>query len=328
MIALQQLIKQMQFIMSIDHTNLANLDLNLLVALDALLSERSVTKAAARIGIGQSAMSHALSRLRLLFSDEILTRSSEGMRPTPKALSLAQPLRDVLAQVQSIIAPPKPFDPATADVCYALGIPDSTEMLLMPRLVAHLQAVAPGVKLLLHTIDRHRILDDLDSGRVDLGIGVFEEGRTHHKRRILNKETYRVVFNAARLGLEPPISLDDYLRFPHVLTSLVETAHGVVDDALAEIGRKRSIAFTSPRFTVMPYVVRDAPVIATMHSRLARFFGETMGLAVSPPPIAIPEVSISMIWHSSNDQVPAQRWLRETIVALRRESRLNHEPGI
>ncbi|MBJ6949767.1 hypothetical protein JG666_21135, partial [Vibrio cholerae] len=92
-------------------------------------------------------------------------------------------------------APPDAFDPATADITFTLGIPGSTEVLLMPTLIAHLQAVAPGVKLLLHTVDRHRILDDLDTGRVDLGIGVFEQGQTHHKRRILNKESYLCIFN-------------------------------------------------------------------------------------------------------------------------------------
>ncbi|GJD97215.1 LysR family transcriptional regulator [Methylobacterium iners] len=303
--------------MRIDHVHLGKLDLNLLVALDALLTERSVTRAAARIGLSQSAMSHALARLRATFSDELLTRAPDGMRPTPRALALIEPMQSALSQIQAITAPPAAFDPATADVTFSLGIPDSTEILLMPRLVAHLRTVAPGVKLLLHTVDRHRILDDLDSGRVDLGIGVFEQGQTHHKRRILNKETYLCVFNAELVGVKPPISLDDYVRLPHVLTSLVESAHGVVDEALAKIGRTRVIALTSPRFTIMPFVVRQAPVIATMHSRLARFFGEAMDLTVSPAPIALPDVSISMIWHASNDEVPGQRWLRDTIVKLR-----------
>ena len=312
--------------MAIDHANLARLDLNLLVALDALLSERSVTRAAERIGIGQSAMSHARARLRATFSDEILTRGPDGMRPTPRALALVEPVRAALLRIEAIVAPPAAFDPKTAETTFTLGIPDSTEVLLMPQLVAHLQAVAPGVKLLLHTVDRNRILDDLDKGRVDLGIGVFEHGQTHHKRRILNKESYLCVFNADLVGITPPISLDDYVRLPHVLTSLVETAHGVVDDALAKIGRKRVIAMTSPRFTVMPFVVRQAPVIATMHARLARFFGESMGLAVSPAPIELQDVAISMIWHASNDAVPGQKWLRDTIVALRKADSLGGPP--
>ena len=304
--------------MHIDHVHLAKLDLNLLVALDALLSERSVTRAALVVGISQSAMSHALSRLRTTFADELLTRVPNGMRPTPRALALLAPMRAALAQIQELTAAQATFDPATADVTFSLGIPDSTEVLLMPQLVARLQSVAPSVKLLLHTTDRHRILEDLDSGRVDLGIGVFDQGQTHHKRRILNKESYLCVFNAELVGVTPPISLDDYVRLPHLLTSLVESAHGVVDEALAKVGRTRTIALTSPRFNAMPFVVRQAPVIATMHSRLARFFGESMGLAVSPAPVDLPDVSISMIWHSSNDAVPGQRWLRDTILALRR----------
>lgn len=304
--------------MRIDHVHLAKLDLNLLVALDALLSERSVTRAALAVGVSQSAMSHTLSRLRTTFADELLTRAPDGMRPTPRALALLAPMRAALAQIQDLTSAPATFDPATADVTFSLGIPDSTEVLLMPQLVARLQSVAPGVKLLLHTTNRQRILEDLDSGRVDLGIGVFEEGQTHHKRRILNKESYLCVFNAELVGVTPPISLEDYVRLPHLLTSLVESAHGVVDEALAKLGLTRTIALTSPRFNAMPFVVRQAPVVATMHSRLARFFGESMGLAVSPAPIELPDVSISMIWHSSNDSALGQRWLRETILELRR----------
>lgn len=303
--------------MSIDKNNLHGIDLNLLVSLDALLTERSVTRAAARIGIGQSAMSHALARLRARFSDEILTRGPDGMQPTPKAMRLAEPVRDALARIEAIMAPPPAFDPATADRLFTLGVPDSTEVMMMPALVAYLQQTAPGVRLLLRTVDRLRILQDLDAGRVDIGIGVFEEGETHHKRRKLNPENYLCIYNRALIDIEPPISLEDYVRIPHVLTSLVESAHGVVDVALAELGLKRVIALTSPRFTVMPFVVREAPVIATMHSRLALFFADSMGLAVSPPPIKLPDVAISMIWHASNDADPGLKWLRETILRLR-----------
>ena len=306
--------------MRIDHANLGKLDLNLLVALDALLEEASVTRAAARVGIGQSAMSHALGRLRKTFGDEILTRGPDGMRPTPRALALMEPVRAALNQIETIVAPLGAFDPATAERAFTLGTPDSTEALMMPALVAHLRTVAPGVRLLLRNVDRIRILDDLDRGRVDLGIGIFEHGQAHHKRRVLNKETYLCVFNPALVGVEPPISLEDYVRLPHVLTSLVESAHGVVDVALAELGLKRVIAYTSPRFSVMPFIVRQAPVIATMHSRLARFFADALGLAVSPAPVALPDVSISMLWHASNDADPGHRWLRETIRTLRQEA--------
>lgn len=294
------------------------MDLNLLVAFDALAREGSVTRAAARVGLGQSAMSHALGRLRAVFDDELFVRTPTGMKPTPRGAALVEPVRAALARIEAIVAPREAFDPTTAEREFSVGLPDSTEVLLVPRLVAYLRAVAPGVRLLIRNVDRIRILQDLDDGRVDLGIGLFEEGAAHHKRRLLHRDNYLCVFNPALVGVEPPISLEDYVRLPHVLTSLVESAHGVVDVALAKLGLSRTIALTSPRFTAVPFVVREAPVIATMHSRVARFFAGSMGLAVSPAPVELPDFAISMIWHASYDDDPANRWLRETILTLRR----------
>src|SRR5689334_9438196 len=122
--------------MAIDHAHLARLDLNLLVALDALLTERGVTRAAARLGLGQSAMSHNLARLRALFGDELLTRGPEGMRPTPRALALVEPVRTVLSQIQALVSRDEAFDPRTAERSFRLGLPDSTEVLLGPALLA------------------------------------------------------------------------------------------------------------------------------------------------------------------------------------------------
>src|SRR5215210_126556 len=139
--------------MAIDHVNLSRVDLNLLVALDALLAERSVTRAAARVGLGQSAMSHNLARLRTLFGDELLTRGPEGMRPTPRALALAEPVRAALSQIQGLLSRGEAFDPRTADRTFRLGLPDSTEVLLVPALLAHLCEAAPGIHLRLHNID-------------------------------------------------------------------------------------------------------------------------------------------------------------------------------
>lgn len=309
-------IKQNESIMTIDHVDLSRVDLNLLVALDALLSERSVTRAAARIGIGQSAMSSSLARLRTLFGDELLTRSPEGMRPTPRALALAEPVRTLLRQIQSLVRRDAEFDPRTVTRTFTIGLPDSAEVLIGPRLLAHLRAEAPGISLLLRSIDRIRILQELDADRVDLGIGFFSEGQTHHKQRLLYRDSYLCMFNADLVGLSPPISLDDYLRFPHVLTSLKETAHGVVDDALAKLGRSRTLAVTTPRFLAVPFLVRSAPVLTTMHARLATFFAGALGLTVSPTPVALEDVAVSMLWHASYDDDPAHRWLRRTLLTL------------
>jgi LysR family transcriptional activator of mexEF-oprN operon len=209
--------------MPIDHTNLASLDLNLLVALDALLSGRSVTRAAARVGLGQSAMSHNLGRLRTLFADELLTRAPAGMRPTPRALALIEPLRQALSDIQTLLTPNPAFDPATADRAFRIGLPDSMEVLLMPTFLAFLCATAPGIRLRFQAIaGPAQILQDLDADRVDLaiGIGPLPEGQTHHKRRKLLTATFLCMYNAEHVEVAAPISLEDFIRFPHVLTSV------------------------------------------------------------------------------------------------------------
>lgn len=305
--------------MTIDHIDLASVDLNLLVALDALLSERSVTRAAARTGIGQSAMSASLARLRRLFDDELLTRVPDGMRPTPRALALAEPVRAALRQIQTIVCRQDAFDPRSAERTFTISLPDSTEVLLGPRLLAHLRAEAPGIRLLLRSLDRERLLEELDADRVDLGIGLFTEGQAHHKRRLLYRDSYVCLFDEGQVGVRPPISLEDYVRFPHVLTSLRETAHGVVDDALAKLGLRRTLAVTTPRFLVVPFLVRSAPLIATMQARLATGFAGALGLTVSPVPVELEDVSMSMLWHASYDDDPAHRWLRATLVRLAAE---------
>jgi len=217
---------------SIDHANLSRLDLNLLVAFDALLTERSVTRAAARVGLGQSAMSHNLARLRILFGDELLTRGADGMRPTPRALELADPVRVTLSQIQAAVLQREAFDPSTADRAFRIGLADSIEVALIPGLMARLRGAAPDVALRLRSTNRLSILEELDSGRLDLGIGVFDHGQIHHKRRPLYTDNFLCLFSPKQLNLAPPISLADYLRLPHMLTSLSDDAHGAVDDVL------------------------------------------------------------------------------------------------
>ena len=306
--------------MGIDTVNLGRIDLNLLVHLDALLTERSVTRAAVRVGIGQSAMSHNLARLRDLFGDELLTRGPEGLRLTPRAATLVEPVRTTLARIQTIVSRDETFDPATAVRTFRLGLPDSMEVLIVPALLARLREVAPGIHLWLYSIGSTPLLDTLDADELDLAIGydVFPQGQAHHKRRRLFTESYLCMFNADRTGIAPPISLDDYVRLPHVLTSLRpgRSVRGVVDDALEKLGLRRSVVLTTPRFLAVPSLVARAPVVVTMHARLARMFAAELGLSLSPPPVELREVTVSLLWHASYDADPAHAWLRQLVVQL------------
>jgi len=308
--------------MSIDHANLSRLDLNLLVAFDALLTERNVTRAAARVGLGQSAMSHNLARLRTLFGDELLTRGGDGMRPTPRAMALAEPVRMTLAQIQSAVLQRGVFEPATADRVFRIGLADSIEVAVIPALMERLQTSAPGVSLRLRSTNRMSIMEELDTGALDLGIGVFDHGQTHHKRRHLYDDSFLCLFSTEQLNLTPPLSLQDYLRWPHVLTSLADDARGAVDEVLAKRKLRRSIVMTTPGFLAVPFIIRRAPVITTMPSRLARYFSETFGLATSPVPVDLPSFTISLLWHASFDNDAGHLWLRQTVTTLVSEDNL------
>jgi DNA-binding transcriptional LysR family regulator len=306
--------------MGIDTVNIGRIDLNLLVHLDALLRERSVTRAASRVGIGQSAMSHNLARLRDLFGDELLTRGSDGMRLTPRAVTLLEPVQATLAQVQALVSRDQAFDPSTAVRTFRLGLPDSMEILIMPALLARIREVAPGIHLRLYNLDASRLLDDLDADELDLAIS-FEASQPwqfQHKRRKLFTETWLCMFNAEKTGITPPISLEDFVRLPHVLTSLRpgRSVRGIVDEALEKLGLHRTVALTTPRFLTVPSLVARAPVIVTMQSRLARLFAAELGLALSPLPVELREVTVSLLWHGSYDHDPAHAWVRDEVAKL------------
>jgi DNA-binding transcriptional LysR family regulator len=309
--------------MGIDTVNLGRIDLNLLVHLNALLTERSVTRAAARVGIGQSAMSHNLARLRELFGDELLTRGSDGMRLTPRAVTLLEPMQSMLAQVEALVSRNQAFDPATAVRTFRFGLPDSMEILIMPALLARMREVAPGIHLRLYNSDASRLFEELDADEIDLaiGYGALQQGQFHHKRRKLFTETWLCMFNAEKTGIAPPISLDDFVRLPHVLTSLRpgRSVRGIVDEALDKLGLRRSVALTTPRFLTVPSLVARTPVIVTMQARLARLFAAELGLSLSPPPVELSELTISLLWHASYDHDPAHTWLRELVIQVAAE---------
>jgi DNA-binding transcriptional LysR family regulator len=310
----------MEAILLINHAHLSRLDLNLLVAFDALLAEGSVTRAAERVGIGQSAMSHTLGRLRRLLKDELFVRAPEGMEPTPRAVALAEPIRITLAAIQEMLLQGEGFDPGEAERTFLLGMPDSIEVVLLPRLLAHLEAEAPKLRVRVRSIDRFEVLEQLDRDRLHLGIaGLLTEGAIHHKRRRLYVTDYLCLYDPARLPLAPPLTLEDYLAVPHVLGSPRGDAHGVVDDALASSGLRRTIAVVTPHFAAVPFLLKGARLLSTVPRRPARLFAERFGLTTSPVPVDLPDSDVSMLWHASYDHDPAHRWLRGTVARLAAE---------
>lgn len=312
--------KLIEFRMDIDHINLGRMDLGLLIALDALISEKSVSQAAVRLGIGQSAMSHRLARLRQTFRDDLLVRGRGGMQPTPRALSLSSALRSALIGLQSTVQFAQSFDSTTDNRTFRIGISDHQELALLPSLLAYCNEHAPRIRLQVRSTDRFNALDELDTGRLDIAVGSWSEGKTHHKRRHLLTDTFVCLFDPQHLKIDLPISIEDYVRTPHVLASLREDFRGIVDGALDRASLTRNVVLATPHFLAVPFLLKRAPVISTLPKQLALYFAQTLNLATCRTPIPLPTFAISMLWHSSFDPDPAHTWLRNVIMRLGKQS--------
>ncbi|MEN3213896.1 LysR substrate-binding domain-containing protein [Methylorubrum populi] len=196
--------------------------------------------------------------------------------------------------------------------------------MLGPRLLSLVASEAPNVRIVLQSLDYGQVLPNIDADRIDIAVGVFDSGQMHHKVRPLYRDGYLCLFNETLLKVSAPLSLDDYLRHPHVMTTLNGTGPGVVDEALTRIGRQRRLLATTPRFATVPFLVQASPVLTTMVAALATRFAGMMNLATSPVPVELMDFTVSMLWHSSYDHDPAHRWLRDLLL---RASRRPAGPG-
>jgi LysR family transcriptional regulator, mexEF-oprN operon transcriptional activator len=300
---------------TIDHIHIAGFDLNLLVAFDALMSERSVTRAAQRLGMTQSAMSHNLGRLRTVFDDELFVRSPKGVEPTPRAQALAGTVSSILCTVQGRLLAPEAFDPATANRRFTIGMSDYLEGLLLPYLIPALRAEAPGVSLEICSIGQFYTSELLDEGKIDIGLGRIETGGVLHKRRKLWSERYVVLCQAEAVQPSGVLDLETFLASPHAVLSAREGNCRLVDDALAELGLRRFAIVTTPHVYALPNLVRMTGALATLPATIAGCWASLFGLAVSELPFAVPSFDISMTWHASFDRDAAHLWLRARILA-------------
>jgi DNA-binding transcriptional LysR family regulator len=300
------------------HFDLRRIDLNLLVTFDALFTMRSVTRAAASIGLGQPAVSHSLARLRELTGDTLFVATRRGLVPTSRALGLSAWVRSVLEEAHQKLLESTPFDPAEWVGIVRLAMTPMMDMALMPRLLGQLAAQAPHVNVVVHAAAVWRdVLDLLDDGAVDLYVGFAGELKPWHRQRALWEENVLALFSSARVELASPIALNDYLSCSHVLvTQRGGVMERQVDDALAQIGRRRRIVLSTPHFFVVPHLLLETPLIATMHGRAARWLGGAFNLQTSPIPAAVSSFQESMVWHEVVDRDPAQLWLRQTILNL------------
>ncbi len=311
--------------------NLAAVDLNLLVAFEALYLTRNVTQAGQRIGRAQPSVSNALGRLRALFGDELFVRSRDGMLPTARAQALMPQIGAALDQLRQALQAGRPFDPASARLRFTLAASDYAQLVFVPALLAHLRVAAPHVDLRVARLDRGRYAGELDRGDVDMVVG----GHLAAPKRLTVDKLYAERFvcitdrdnpaaDAPATDTPAPrrrLTLDTYLRLPHALFAPGDdgSARGIVDEHLAAIGRQRRVVATFTHIAAIPLAVRGTDLVATLAERAALALGHPQ-LAIHPLPrgLQAPPFDIELVSGARARGDAALGWLRHRIVAVGR----------
>lgn len=292
--------------------------MNLLLALEALIAEVSVTRAARRVHVTQSAMSHNLAQLRALLGDPLLIRGKGGMALTPRAQALAGPLRLGLSQLQRALSDEQRFDPATARQTFTLAMGDFVSVLVMPALLERVRGAAPGIVLEVATVDRRRNRDLLEAGELDLAVGVRFERGPGIAGETLTPQRFVSVVRRDHPEIRGALSLEQYVRWPHVLVGGRSEEGAIVDGALRKLGRARSVVLRVPYFLAAPVMVASSDLILTTAQLVAEHFARLYPLQVLAPPVELPGFTIDQVWHERFEQDPAHRWLRAQVAAVMR----------
>jgi DNA-binding transcriptional LysR family regulator len=291
------------------------LDLNLLVALDALLAERSVSLAADRICLSQSATSGALSRLREYFADELLVMKGRQMVLTSRAESLVEPVRAVLQQIHSTIAVTPPFDPATSDRTITLMTSDYLTEVLLSTAIDRILRRAPNMRFEILSMHDH-IIEALERGEMDLLITIDYAISPDHPSRILFEDDYVVVGWAGNPDMHGEMTRELYFRLGHVTTRFGRARLPAFEDwFIRRQHQQRRVEIVAANFLTVPGLVIGTNRIATMHQRLAHRMAANLPLVIKPVPMAIPHIRSMAQWHISNNNDPAIRWVVECLAA-------------
>jgi DNA-binding transcriptional LysR family regulator len=291
-------------------------DLRLFLVLDALLDQRSVTRAASALGLTQSAVSHSLRALRTRFDDPLLVRIGNMMSPTPRALALRPGLSLGLAELERVIGRETAFDPAHSTRCFTLATPDHPQFTVLPDLIGRFRREAPGLDVRVRSIGPG-LADDLASGKLDLVLAGAEvehqlalDGELMRARVI--SEPFRCVLRRGHPALDAGLDLDSYAALPHLLVSTTGDSRGIVDAALETLGRRRRVALTVPSFPAAIWMVAASDLIATLPKaitdRAARH-----EIEVRDVPLALPSSDAYLWWHPRFQHDPGHAWWRQTL---------------
>lgn len=229
-----------------NRNDLRRVDLNMLIVFETLMHERSVTRAAEKLFLGQPAISAALGRLRNLFNDPLFVRSGRSMEPTARAREIFALLTPALDSISSAVSRATDFNPATSQAVFRLGLSDDVEFALLPPLLRRLRAEAPGVTLVVRRANYLLMPGLLASGEISVGVSYTEELPANAKRKVLRRSVPRLLRADSIPG---NLSLDDYCHRPHALVSFAGDLSGFIDEELHKLGRKRRVVLAVPQFS-------------------------------------------------------------------------------
>ena len=292
-------------------------DLNLLPVFEALLRHGNVTRAAADMGLTQSAMSSALGRLRRQLGDPLFVNTRAGMLPTPRALELAPSLTDALATVRRALSGREAFDPRRTTRTLRVYMTDVGETVLLPTLMRHLHQHSPVMRLETAQLPAAELAVRMETGDIDLAVGYLPQLRGNVHRTRLFEEHYVCMTRPEHpLGRRSPLTLKEFLSARHVLISSMGSGHQQLERALAERGMEENVALRMPHFVVIPLIVANTDLIVSLPSRVAEVSARLVKMKVHPLPIPIPSFDVSIYWHPRMENDAANRWLREAMLEL------------
>lgn len=292
----------------------ADLDLNLLPVFDALIRIGNVSRAAEELNMSQSAVSHALKRLRAFFGDPLFLKTGSGMQPTPRALELRQPILNVMGTVRGELLVREGFDPTAARRTFTLCLTDMGELIFLPRLISRLREAAPGCTLRTLQLPLDRVPDALESGEADLALGslhVVPEGLYQQQ---LFTRSFVTIVNRRNRAIGDVLSRAQFFALEHIVVSMSGRIEDAYDAVIDELAGPRRIYLTTPHFLTVPMIIEQNPeLIATVPRELATKFAGYKSIRMVDTPVAVPPFAIRQHWHPRFQHDAANTWLRRLV---------------
>jgi DNA-binding transcriptional LysR family regulator len=295
---------------------LNQIDLNLLVVFHQLMIERRVSKVAEKLGLTQPAVSNTLAKMRRLFGDELFLRTPSGMVPTPFAEQLGESIGYALAMIHSGLNQQSQFEPTKAKCSMTICMTDIGEIVFLPSLVERLVRDAPGVTLSTVRNAAVNLRDDMESGKVDLAIGLLPQLKAGFFQRQLFRQRYVCLFRRGHRIEKKRLTLSEFRAAEHLVVVSAGTGHGAIDELMKRGGVERLVRLTVPHFVGVGHILRATDLVATVPERLAAQLAEPFGLNYLPHPVRLPEIAINVFWHAKAHRSPANQWLRGLLFEL------------